>query len=284
MDEQAVRFVERDLQGFAAVDVITLFSGAGDPDNFAFLRRVLANDVIGRVGDDDVVVEIDAQMLGSIERRLDRVAAVAGNSRFACAGNGANLAISVDDAQRVTAAFEDVNVAFAIDAGGTRIDQWAGLCVGAVFRSVFLAVARDVDELVGFHVDVVNAALVEVGQIELAEIAGEGDAVDAAELHVLRWTFAGEWFLAGADARERFDRAGLGIDLADAIVPRVGGVEDAVRRDGKAVHAVEGRLERRAAVAGVALGAGAGEQRQHAFGIDFEDAPAGQFDEVVVAG
>src|SRR5262249_29145280 len=128
----AVGLVESGLESGAAAAGEALLAGAGDANDLAFLGQVLADHVIGRVGDDDVVVAVHAQVLGAVERGLAGIAAVAGEAGLAGAGDRANLALGVHHAQGVAAALEDPDVAVAIGAGGTRIDQRAGLGVGAV--------------------------------------------------------------------------------------------------------------------------------------------------------
>jgi hypothetical protein len=58
-----------------------------------------------------------------------------------------------------------------------------------------------VEELACFHVHVMDTALIEVSQIDTAEIAVEGDAVDAAEVGFLGGPFSGpflKWGYAAA--------------------------------------------------------------------------------------
>src|SRR5262249_59476778 len=97
----------------------------------------------GGVGKDDIVVKTDAKVLGPIERCLAGDAAVAGVAWLAGAGDGANFAAGIDDAQRMPRAFEDINVPLAIDARRPWIDQRLCPGVSAVGRRPFLTVARD---------------------------------------------------------------------------------------------------------------------------------------------
>ena len=154
--------------------------------------------------------------------------------------------------------------------------------LGAVLGHALLAVAGDGADDAGLHVDGADAAVVEVGQVHLLALGVEGDAVDAAELRLgRRPAVAGEPLLAGAG--EGGDRPRLRVDLADAVVPGVGDVDGAVRADGEAVRPVELGLERRAAVAAVALLARAGEGSQHALVVDLQDALPDHLDDERVA-
>ncbi len=124
-----------------------------------------------------------------------------------------------------------------------RIDQRRGLRVGAVAGHAPLAVARDQVHDAGLHVDDADPAVVQVGEVELAEVGVECEAIDAAEHGIAcRAAVAGIAFLAGAG--ERGDDAALRIDFANAIVPGVGQIHRAVRRDREVVHAVERGLPR----------------------------------------
>ena len=110
----------------------------------------------------------------------------------------------------------------------------------------------------------------------------DGDAVDAAEFRLGGGAAVAREALV-ARPRERGDLAALQIELAHAIVPGVGDVQGAVRRDHKVVHAVELGLAGGAIVAAVPLLAGTGKRRQHALGIDLADTLTDHFAKVEVA-
>ena len=126
--------------------------------------------------------------------------------------------------------------------------------------------------------DDANAAIVQVGQVQPFALGVERDTVNAPELRLRgRATIAAEALLTCARYRE--DDTGLGIDLADAIVQGIGEINVAVGRDREAMHAVELGLERRAAVAAVALLTGTRNGRQDALPVHFAHPLAGQLHE-----
>ena len=213
MNEHAVRLVERHAQGFVAVALagLAFLARAGQADDLAVLGRVFADDVIGGVGDDYVVIAIDAQMFRPVEGSLPGVAAVAAVALGAGPRHGADLPLGIDDAQRMSAAFENVDVSLAIGASGARIDERGRLGVGAVLRDPLRAAAGDVMDLAGLDVDKVDLAVIEIGKVEPGEVGIEGDAVDAAEPGRQR-RFAVRGRLVAAP-REGGDLAGLRINL-----------------------------------------------------------------------
>src|SRR5260370_23618936 len=226
-DVDAVRLVERDPERLAAAGTVALLAGACDADDSAVGGSVFAHDVIGGIGDDDVVVLVDAEWLGRVERGHAGVAAVACVAGLAGASHGADFPLRIDDAERVARALQDVDVAVAVDRGGARIDQRRALGIGAILRNALRAAAGHETPPARFHVDRADAAVVEVRYVELAEVGVERDAVDTAELGVQHLAaIAGVALPAGPGKSS--DRAGLGVDLADAAVPGIGDINRAV--------------------------------------------------------
>src|SRR5882724_3090144 len=89
-DVDAVRLVERNPERLAAVGAVAFFAGACDTDDLAVGGSVFAHDVIGGIGDDDVVVLVDAEVLGPVEGGQAGIAAVAGVAGLAGARHGAD--------------------------------------------------------------------------------------------------------------------------------------------------------------------------------------------------
>src|SRR4029079_611705 len=93
----------------------------------------------------------------------------------------------------------------------------------------------------GHQVDGPHAAIVQVGDIEHFSAAGEGDAVNPAELCDRGpAAVAGEPLRAGAG--ERGDDPRSAVNLADPVVPGVGDEDVPGRRHDEAVRAVQFRL------------------------------------------
>src|SRR4051812_29124062 len=119
----AVGLVEFDFQGRALQAGGALFARAGDADDGAVFGDVFSNGVVLGVGNEDVAVPIEAEMFRAVEGREFRVAAIAGETFGAGAREGTDAALGIDDAQRVPAALEDVDVAFDVGHYGAGIDE-----------------------------------------------------------------------------------------------------------------------------------------------------------------
>src|SRR5262249_34570578 len=100
-DGDAVRLAQLGLLRRLPEARSALLAGPRHADDLAVLRSVAADQVVLGVGDDHAAVGIDAQVLRPVERRPDRVAAVAGRAGHARAGHRANLPLRIDNAQRV---------------------------------------------------------------------------------------------------------------------------------------------------------------------------------------
>ncbi len=189
------------------------------------------------IGDEDVVVGIDAEMLRSVHRREQGFPAVAAESPLPGAGDGADLPLPIHDAQRVAAAIQDVDVAAGIDSHGAWIDQRAAAGSRAVHRHVPLAVPRDRLHDAGLQSEYSNAAVVEVGEIKVLGAAIQGDAIDVTKLR----RCAGSTVAAvapHAGSRHGRDDAARQVQTADAVVPGVGDVKVAVGREREAMGVV----------------------------------------------
>src|SRR4051794_22012527 len=108
MNIDAVRLIELDLEGGAAEAGGAALAAAGDAGDFAVGGRVFADDVILGVAEEDAAVVVDAQELGTIEFRLTGVAAVTAEPLFTGADDRANLALRIDDPQRVARTLEHI--------------------------------------------------------------------------------------------------------------------------------------------------------------------------------
>src|SRR5205814_608504 len=112
--------------------------------------------------------------------------AVASSAALARAGDGANFAGRIHDAQGMAAALQDVDIALGIDGHGARIEQRRRAGHGAVFGHAALAVAGHGADDAAVELHDADPFVVEVGQVELFALGIEGDAVDAAELGLER--------------------------------------------------------------------------------------------------
>ena len=243
---------------------LALLARAGHAREFAVLRRELADQMALGIGDDDVVVEVHAQMLRAVHGGFERGTAIAG-AAFLAAGvdDGLDLSVRGHDAQGVATPFQDVNVALAIGRHRARIGQGSLRRHRTVLGPAFLAVARDDAELAGGEVQLVNPR--EVGDEELLAGEVERDAVRPAAARLL-----------GRDivTRDAGHRARLHVHLAHPAGPGVTDQDVAIGQHGEVVRAIELRLQRRSAVSGRTGLARAGDMREHALGIHLQQAVA----------
>ena len=198
-----------------------------------------AHAVILGVGDQDVSFSVDAQVLGAVEPRLAGIRALASPrvARFADARDGPGLSRPIDDPKRVPAAFENIQVAPAVDRDGPGIHERGRERKVTVSGYSLLAVARDGRDDSGLQVDAAHAAIIEIGEVKSLSGLIEGEAVDPAEFRLGgRPAIARESLAAGA--RDVGDSARAAVDLADTVVP---GISDenisATAGDGQAVQA-----------------------------------------------
>ena len=153
----------------------------------------------------------------------------------------------------MSSALKHVHIPCGVAANRARVNQWGLRRLGTVLWDTPLAVAGNSSNLVGFEIDLPDATVFQVRHVQLFTAWVECDAHDIIELGFgCRTTVPTKASLACPC--ECFDSA-AGINPPDAVVPTVGNVHRVIRRDGQIVHAVEGRLVKRAAVAPVTFAA-----------------------------
>src|SRR5205823_5467506 len=89
----------------------------------------------------------------------------------------ADLAVAIDDSQRVPAPLQDVNVALGVGGNGARIDERRFAGRSAVGRHAALAVSGNKADDARAHIDGADAAVVEVDEIQRPADGREGDAI-----------------------------------------------------------------------------------------------------------
>ena len=164
------------------------------------------------IRNEDRTIAVDAEVLGAVKGRGPGSAPIAGRALLAGPGDGADLALTVDDAEGVAAPLQDINIAFCINRDGARVQQGSVYGHGAVFRHAFLPVAGDGSDHGRRQIDAADPAVVEIRHVELFAARVEGETVDVAELCLIRpAAVAAESLLAGAG--EGDDRPGSSVDL-----------------------------------------------------------------------
>src|SRR6185437_7302112 len=108
----------------AAVAFPAMSTIARDRGDDAGARVDAADDVVLGLDDQQIPAGIDGELLGRVERRGERVAAVSVIAARAGAGDGADVAgTRIDGAQRAALAFEDVDGAIRCHLHGTRAED-----------------------------------------------------------------------------------------------------------------------------------------------------------------
>src|SRR5262249_43811990 len=146
--------------------LVPFLAGSRNQDDSSLARQVFADDMIFRVSNHDVVLGINAQVLGTIELGIASDAGAPGEACPAGAGHGANFPLDVHDAQRVSGPFKDVDIPLAIHGDSSRIDQRRRASFAPVLRNAPLAVARDGSDDASLHVDGPDAAVLQIYEIE----------------------------------------------------------------------------------------------------------------------
>src|SRR5437016_1762137 len=248
-DGDTVRLVQFRFQSRSRHARGTLAPAARLPSDPAITGSVTADDMVLRVGDQDRTVAIHAQVFRTIQGRITSWAAVARISARACANDGRDCAVGCDDAQSVPFAFEHIDVTRAIHRDGARVHKGCVRSLCAVPGNTALAVARDGPDDAGLEVDGADAAVVQIGEVEVLALWIERRAIETAELRLLRRSaVAAEAF--GACSREGTHTAAVRVEVTNALVPGVGQEQFPIGKGGQTVHAIELRLPAQAAVAG----------------------------------
>ena len=243
--------------GGAAVSGEAAFACAGDVVDEAGFEVELEDLVAFAGGEPEVAAGVEVEGAGAFQGGAFDGAAVGGGACGAGAGEGGDEAgFHVDLADDVVADVADVEVAFGaeLDAVGLfELGVFGGSAVAAVAG---FAGAGEGGEDAGFHVDLADGVVdhvddehvalgIEAEFVGFAEGGGKGGAAVAGEAD-------------SASACDGGDDA-VGGDFADALAGVFAVVVGAVGAADDAEGVVEVGFDGGAAVAGEALGAGAGE-------------------------
>src|SRR5439155_18448288 len=258
MNIYAVGPVQLGLERILGHQTRPLLSRAGNRHRFPAARSEFSDEVVFRVRDNDVVLEIHAEVLRPVQLWMHgRLVRLCGTNQ------GSDLALFVDNAQRITAAFEDVEVSFRVDSDRPGIDKRAAGRIRAVCGDAGLAVPGNCPDLARLQAHHTNALVAEVGDIDPVPGFADVDPKDTVKLSPDRRTpVAGITRFSGAgDCRYS---AGLQIDFSDAVVASVGYIQLPAVSDDQSVRLVERCLRGRGSVAAVAWFFGAREQADDA--------------------
>ena len=257
VDGDAFGAGEGGVFGGAAVAGEAAFAGAGDVVDEAGFEVELEDLIAFAGGEPEVAVLVEVEGAGAFQRGACDGGAIGGGAGGAGAGEGGDEAsFHVDLADDVVADVADVEVTFGAELDAVGLVELGVFGRAAVTCVAFFAGAGEGGEDAGFHVDLANGIVdhvddehvalgIEAEFVGFAEGGGRGGAA-----------VAGEADLAGAC--DGGDDA-VGGDFADALAGVFAVVVGAVGAADDAEGVVEVGFEGGAAVAGEALGAGAGE-------------------------
>lgn len=218
MRDDAMRFAEQGLQRRAGDAFAAFGSVAGEGDELALGDDELADAMIARVGNEEVVIAVRPEVLDACERR-----------NRGGVFEGLHFAIGASHAQTVSCGDEDVALGVH-SMGATAAD------------------ARERADEAGAHVHDADAAFAIATDGELGAVMVEGEAGDPAKpgSHG-RAAIAGDFLVTiASDCR---DDAGLGINAAHAVVKGVGDVEIARGIGDEVMRCVEAGLSDGARIA-----------------------------------
>src|SRR5262245_22498170 len=117
--------------------------------------------MIFRIGDDHVVLKVDAQVFGPVQ------------VRSLCAGGGgrpgsddrSDLAILINNPKRIGTPLQNVYVSFGVDRGSARIYQWALSGVRSIIWNARLTVAGDCGHDARFQIQQPDATIAQIGYV-----------------------------------------------------------------------------------------------------------------------
>ena len=218
MRDDAVGFAEQGLQRWAGNAFAALGSVADEGDELALGDDELADAMIARVGNEEVVIAVRPEVLHACERR-DRGGVF----------EALHFAIGASHAHTEARGDEDVSLGVH-GMGATAAD------------------ARECADEAGAHVHEADAVFAIATDGELGAVMVEGEAGDPAKpgSHG-RASIAGDFLVTIAS--EGRDDAALGINAAHAVVKGVGDVEIACLIGDEVMRCVEAGILGRARIA-----------------------------------
>src|SRR5205823_1150970 len=161
-----------------------------------------------------------------------------------------------------------IDVTRAIHRDGARVHKGCVRSLCAVPGNTALAVARDGTDDAGLEVDGADAAVVEIGEVQVLALRIERRAIETAELRLRgRSAVAAETFRAGS--REGAHSAAVRVEVTNALVQGVGQKQIPIGKGGQTVHAIELRLLARAAIAGKPFRSGPCDDVKHTIPAHF---------------
>src|ERR1051325_661710 len=247
------------LQGIA-IRAVAALAVAGDEFHRALLHIDHADAVALRVGQVDIAVGADTEALGTAKRGRPGRAAMTAETLLPCAGDVMNPAgLEIEFIDRVTLAQGQPEVAVPIKIKRPRAVQRRAFDIGPVRCCGLAARAGESGDDAGLHVHFTDALIANVTDEQVA--AGvELDAMRLAQGGLRgRAAVAGEARLAGAGHGR--DDLRLCVHPADEMIFHFDEEQVAVLVEADFIRLIQGGLERRASVAGIAGVAGAGDGR-----------------------
>jgi hypothetical protein len=283
-DGDAVRAAKPGLARRAAIAVVPL-AAPGDGLDRAALDVEPADGVVLGIDDQDVAIGVDGQLLGRVEDRRQRRAAVAAVASGAGPGHRRDDAgPGIDRAQAAALAFEDKDRAVGGDldrAGAEHGGRTGGPAVAGIRRLAGAGKGRD---RARGEIDDAHPVVGDIGdeQKPLRRIKRQPVGLDQTRAR-RRSAIAGE--PSAAVAGDGGNDARGAVDPAHAVIVAVGDIDVAAPVDRDAVGFVEAGFDCRAAVARIAGFAAAGDRRDDAARrVDPPDAMVEGIRKIEIAG
>jgi hypothetical protein len=141
----------------------TTFPISGDSYDPAVPWKIFSYQVVFGIGDENVIVEIDAQMFRSVQRRFPGIASIATCAFFPGPDDRSDFSRAINDPQSIAASLEDINIFLPICGNGAWIEQRSVPGLGAITRNTFLAVACDGRDDSRTKIDHANPSVIQIG-------------------------------------------------------------------------------------------------------------------------
>src|SRR5262249_28752407 len=140
MYEDAMRAIQLCLQWIIRNDPVSLLSGAGDDHCRTVCRTIFSDQVILGIGNDHVVIEVNAKIFRAIQSPLSSGFGMRG---IIGSNQSSELTILIEHAKRIAAPLQNIDVPFGIYGSSAWIYEWTFGCDRSISRNTFLTITGD---------------------------------------------------------------------------------------------------------------------------------------------
>lgn len=282
MNRDSVRLIQLGVFGWAANAAHSAVAISSNTHDLSFARKVFADHVIFRIGDNDIAEWINAQMFRSIHRGLQRIAAVSRSAFFSRSDNSSNFSRAVHHAKCVATPFEYIDVSFGVDRDCPRINEGSIDGLLAIFWNPFFAVTGHSSNHARFQINQSDTAIVQVSEVKSICARAKRRAIQSAEFCILCRTAITTESLFSSPC-DRRDHAALRLNFADAIIPCIAYEHVTIRQQRQRMRAIKQRIGGWPSVACVAFLSIACHFRENSLAIHFAEPITWHLDDVHIA-